>query len=312
MISLVKEINNLANLITASLLLVLITVLSLAAIPPIRRSYHNSFEYIHRFVGWFALVILIAHVTLLEAEKKDLTFGEALSEAIVIELIIITFIIFLPWVLVRKTKVTWTQPSALLTIATFEGVYNPYGTVSRVSFNGIEWHAFAIALVDPKKETHSLVIAKVGDWTTKVSNGCAKGTLPNQIWVRHMKSIGFMYSIHAYKKVLIVCTGSGIAPALPYIQTPIPTTLTHVLWIAKKHRQVYGDLLMDMIEKTSPNYTLHDTGINGRPSVDLVIEWYYKVEAEAVFVVSNEPFTDQIVNGCWEKAIPTFGALFDS
>ena len=82
--------------------------------------------------------------------------------------------------------------------------------------------------------------------------------------------------------------------------------------LLKNIEQVFGDFLMDMVEKTAPNYTLHDTGVSGRPSVALVEEWFYKIKAEAVFVVSNEPFTDQIVNGLWKKAVPAYGALFDS
>ncbi|CAF3879374.1 unnamed protein product [Rotaria sp. Silwood1] len=121
-----------------------------------------------------------------------------------------------------------------------------------------------------------------------------------------------MYSIHAYRKVLIVCTGSGIATALPYIKDPLPTTHTHLLWIAKKHEQNYGEYVWKLVEKTHPHYTLHDTTVNGRPGPQLVENVFWRTSSEAVFVVSNEKFTIEVVNALWRKDIPCFGALFDS
>lgn len=158
-----------------------------------------------------------------------------------------------------------------MTLATFKQVYFPYGRVSRISLDGIEWHAFAIALSNAQENEYSLVIAKAGDWTTKISEGCAKDSLPKTVWVRKLKSIGFMYSIHAYQRVLIVCTGSGIAPALPYLQNSIPTTYTFTLWIGKKHYEIYGDFIMNIVERNAPNFVLHDTHKDGKPSTDLVV-----------------------------------------
>ena len=121
-----------------------------------------------------------------------------------------------------------------------------------------------------------------------------------------------MYSIHAYRRVLIVCTGSGIAPALPYMKNPLPTIHTHLLWIAKHHEQIYGENIWNLIKNNFPYVTLHDTSKDGRPGSQLVEDQYRKVNAEAIFVVSNEKFTNEIVNAMWYKGIPTFGALFDS
>ena len=132
------------------------------------------------------------------------------------------------------------------------------------------------------------------------------------IWIRRIKGLGFMYSIHAYRKVLIVCTGAGIAPALPYIKDPLPTTHTHLLWIAKQHEQNYGKEVWSLVEKKYPHVTLHDTSLQGRPGVQLVEDEFWKSESEAVFIVSNEKYTNEVVNGLWKKGIPCFGALFDS
>ncbi|CAF4882457.1 unnamed protein product, partial [Rotaria magnacalcarata] len=80
--------------------------------------------------------------------------------------------------------------------------------------DGHEWHAFAIALTDPWTNQHSILVAVAGDWTKKLAENCRANQLPEHIWIRKIKGLGFMYSIHAYRKVLIVCTGAGIAPAL--------------------------------------------------------------------------------------------------
>ncbi|CAF3846279.1 unnamed protein product [Rotaria magnacalcarata] len=124
--------------------------------------------------------------------------------------------------------------------------------------------------------------------------------------------LGFMYSIHAYRKVLIVCTGAGIAPALPYIKDSLPTTHVHLLWIGKQHQRIYGDYVWNLVQKTYPHFTLHDTSVSGRPGVQLVEDHFWKTESEAVFVVSNEKFTVEVANALWRKDIPCFGALFDS
>jgi NAD(P)H-flavin reductase len=199
-----------------------------------------------------------------------------------------------------------------LTIITFPGALHPYGSTTRISINGREWHPFAIALTDPRNDQHSIVVAAAGDWTKRLAEGCQADKLPAQLWVRSIKGLGFMYSIHAYRMVLIVCTGAGIAPALPYIKNPLSITHVHLLWIAKQHEHTYGEKIWNLVQQTSPNFTLHDTSISGRPNENLVEEYFWKTQSEAVFVVANEKFTNDIVNALWRRGISCFGALFDS
>jgi len=312
LISLSCEHHGLAVRITGGFILFLIIFLSVTAIPIIRRRFHNTFEHIHRYVGWTALIILIVHVIFLQLEKFHSFSTKAIFNESVLILIIIVIIIFLPWICVRKVFVQFKQSSKDLTVITFPRALYPYGSTTRVSLDGREWHAFAIALTDPCKDQHSILVAAVGDWTKSLAENYRNNKLPEHIWIRKIKGLGFMYSIHAYRKVLIVCTGSGIAPALPYIKDPLPTTHTHLLWIAKQHEHNYGEYIWNLVQKTYPNFTLHDTAISGRPGPQLVEDHFWKTDSQAVFVVSNEKFTVEVTNALWRKGIPCFGALFDS
>jgi NAD(P)H-flavin reductase len=312
LISLSCEKHGLGARITGGLILLLIIFLSSTAISRIRRRFHNTFEYIHRYVGWTALIILVIHVIFLQLDKFDSFTVKALFNESVLVLIFIVIIIFLPWLCVRKVFVQFKQPSKDLTIITFPRALYPYGSTTRISLDGREWHAFAIALTDPYTDQHSVLVAAAGDWTKGLAENYRLNKLPEHVWIRQIKGLGFMYSIHAYRKVLIVCTGSGIAPALPYIKDPIPTTHAHLLWIAKQHEHNYGDHIWNLVQKTHPRFTLHDTAINGRPGAQLVEEHFWKTGSQAVFIVSNEKFTKEVTNALWRKGIPCFGALFDS
>lgn len=312
LISLICEYHSMGTRITGSILVYFILLISLTAIPIVRRRFHNTFETIHRYIGWTALILLVIHVVFLQLEKFHTFHAEALLNIPVIVLIIIIVIIYLPWICIRKVMVQYKQPSKDLTIITFPNALYPYGSFTRMSLDGREWHAFAIALADPKTNQHSILVAVAGDWTKRLAENYKINKLPEHVWVRRIKGPGFMYSIHAYRRVLIVCTGAGIAPALPYIQNSLPTTHIHLLWIAKQHEKNYGEYVWNLVQKTSPHFTLHDTSIDGRPGPQLVEDQYWKTNSEAVFIVSNEKFTIEVTNALWHKDIPCFGALFDS
>ncbi|CAF0882026.1 unnamed protein product [Rotaria sordida] len=312
LISLSCEHHGLGVRITGGIILFLILLISLTAIPIVRRRFHNTFEHIHRYIGWTSLIILIIHVIFIQLEKFDSFNTKTLFNIPVLILLAIIIIIFLPWICVRKVFVQYNQPSKDLTILTFPHALYPYGSFTRISFDGHEWHAFAIALTDPCTDQHSVLIAAAGDWTKTLADDYRNNKLPQHVWIRRIKGLGFMHSIHAYRKVLIVCTGAGIAPALPYIKDPLPTTHTHILWIAKKHEENYGEYVWNLVQKMHLHCTLYDTSVSGRPGPQLVEEHFWKTNSQAVFVVSNEKFTIEVINALWRKDIPCFGALFDS
>ncbi|CAF0817264.1 unnamed protein product [Rotaria sp. Silwood1] len=312
LISLICERHGSGVRITGGIILFLILCISSTAMPIVRRRFHNTFERIHRYIGWTSLFILIVHVIFIQLDNFNSFSTKALFNVPVLILLVIIIIILLPWICIRKVLVQYDQPSKDLTILTFPRAIYPYGSFTRISLDGYEWHAFAIALSDPCMDQHSVLVAAAGDWTKTLADDYRNNKLPQYVWIRQIKGLGFMYSIHAYRRVLIVCTGSGIAPALPYIKDPLPTTHTHLLWIAKKHEEIYGEYIWKLVQKLHPHYTLHDTSVNGRPGPQLVEDQFWKTNSEAVFVVSNEKFTIEVINALWRKDIPCFGALFDS
>ncbi|CAF5019381.1 unnamed protein product [Rotaria sp. Silwood1] len=75
----------------------------------------------------------------------------------------IIIIIFLPWICISKVLVQYDQASNDLTIITFPRALYPYGSTTRISLDGHEWHAFAIALTDSYTDQHSILVAAIGD-----------------------------------------------------------------------------------------------------------------------------------------------------
>lgn len=228
-------------------------------------------------------------------------------------IIVITILIFHPWLMVRKVKVRLNSPSPQCTMVNMEDLkqIRYHGRFMRVSKNLREWHAFAIALSYPDKSEIAIVIAAAGDWTKKIiSRSNDAENQINKLYIRKIFGTGFMYSINAYKCVLVIATGSGIAPVLPYIQTPM--VKSHIVWIAKDHENTFGKELMDLI-KTCPYINMIDTKVHGRPKVEDVVKYYKDCgDAEAVFVVSNDKFTYETIDYCYQKGIYCYGALFDS
>lgn len=98
------------------------------------------------------------------------------------------------------------------------------GTFARISRDGVQWHAFSVALSNSHSRvpvnTHSdaesgggsgkkaqdpqfsLIVARAGDWTTKLIKDALEGKGPERLFIRGVHPPGFMYMHHAYKKGL--------------------------------------------------------------------------------------------------------------
>lgn len=90
------------------------------------------------------------------------------------------------------------------------------GTFARISRDGIQWHAFSVAMsnthsgLKPASDTEaqrtkvkpefSLIVARAGDWTTKLIRDALEGKGPERMFIRGVQPPGFMYMHHAYKK----------------------------------------------------------------------------------------------------------------
>ncbi|KAG8707559.1 hypothetical protein FRC11_007337 [Ceratobasidium sp. 423] len=300
-----------ALLITAIILPVGITIIIFFALRPIRERFHNIWEYTHRYVGWAVVVDLVVHLGLKAATldtPKQLFYTSLpyLTFACIIS-------IFYIWFTVRHADIS-IQANRSVAVVTFPGAPTMRsGTFARISRDGFQWHAFSVAMTNFEKREFSLIVGRAGDWTTGLINDALGSRGPERIYIRGVCPPGFMYMHRSYKKVVTVCTGAGIAPALPQIEQH--TSDIMLIWIAKNHRKTYGETVWNTVTSNLPanQVVLHDTGVSGRPDIGSLIEKAAKAHgAEAVFVVSNDAYTNLCTNICWRKGLRCYGATRDS
>jgi ferredoxin-NADP reductase len=67
----------------------------------------------------------------------------------------------------------------------------------------------------------------LGDWTERLARDVEHGRAPARLWVRRMCGYGFMYHAQAYRRVLMVATGAGIGPVLPYVAARVADVAHH-------------------------------------------------------------------------------------
>ena len=124
------------------------------------------------------------------------------------------------------------------------------GAFVRVSDSPLtEWHSFA-TIAEPGKKGFSSVISQAGDWTAKkIQNP------PSKIWVRGIPTTGFIHVVPLFRRVVLVATGSGIAPCIPSIlEQRVPIRL---LWTSPNVRQTFGDELVDSVLEKAPDAVIY-------------------------------------------------------
>jgi hypothetical protein len=71
-------------------------------------------------------------------------------------------------------------------------------------------------------------------------------------------------------------------------------------------------MVEDVLQR-DPKAVIHNTRMSGKPDMSLLTYNLYKESgAEAVLVISNKRFTQQIVFDMEKRGIPAYGAIFDS
>ncbi|SKB13846.1 membrane hypothetical protein [Planktothrix sp. PCC 11201] len=310
-----KSSNKGILLTTASVLIILMLVMILTAIPLFREYFHNSFEKIHRYVGWSCLAILNFYLVLswFISNNQRISVSDFFTDPIFLMLWLITGSIILPWVTVQRFDnfiICCSSPK--VAILTIPGEAN-LGTFARISTDFIEWHSFSVAGTSFNPQTGQsqiqLIIGSAGDWTRNLIEKVQAGSFPKYLWVRRVKPPGFMFSINAYSRVVVVATGAGIAPVLLYLEK---TDKVYILWIGNNHQTTYGKKIWSLISK-HPHLKIYDTGVLGRPNVsDLTIQAAKEFRAQAVFCVSNRAITKSVVSACLDKKIHAYGASWDS
>ncbi|KAJ3837524.1 nonribosomal peptide synthetase 12 [Lentinula raphanica] len=279
------------------------------AYPTFRSKQHNTFERMHRFLGWTATALVWCQVVLLTNDFKEpnQTLGLALAKSPAFWLLLVlTGSIILPWLRLRRVPVRSVVLSDHAVRLYFDYVTTKPGHFTRISDNPLmEWHGFA-TINEPGKPGYSLVVSKAGDWTAKQIH-----TPPTHLWVRGVPAYGVLRIAPLFRRIVLVATGSGIGPCAPVILArKVPLRL---LWTSPDVRKTFGDHLVDSILEAAPGTVLHDTRKDGKPDmVKLTYRLYKEFNAEAVCVISNQRLTRKIVYGMKSRGIPAFGAIWDS
>lgn len=90
---------------------ILLIAIVIFAHPALRRKFHNTFEAVHRFAGWLAVILFWIHLITLtqlleQSRQPKRPLGAALLQSPAIYLLIlITALLIIPWLRLRKVPV---------------------------------------------------------------------------------------------------------------------------------------------------------------------------------------------------------------
>jgi hypothetical protein len=298
------------TLVLSSCLVALLLVVVACAAPRVRSRAHNVFELSHRFGGWTAVALFWALTVHLALRGHT---GANAAEAIASDwhvwvLALVTASIASPWLRLRRVPVTVERPSSHAAIVQLDyGVTPAFASAVGISRSPLrEWHAFA-TVTTPGRSGYRLLVSRAGDWTGRFVDDP-----PTHLWTRGTPTTAPMAKAALlYERVVYVVTGSGIGPCLGQILAArVPARL---VWSARSPRATYGDALVDEVEAAQPDAVIWDTTRDGKPDLlRLARRAYLDFDAEAVFVVSNQPTTRRLVHGLERLGIPAFGPIWDS
>jgi predicted ferric reductase len=275
-----------------------------------RHARHDLFEVVHRYGGWTALALLTALVLRQAATSAppDAGLVELLAQPPVLLLLAVVALVVHPWLGVRRLPVEIVTVTEQVIVVALPG-RRSRGQFVRVSRDGREWHCFAVATTGSEGAgRYCLVIRRAGDWTEKLARDAESGRGPRHLLVRRMRGHGFMYHAQIHRRVLIVATGAGIGPVLPYLlEAPLPWF--DCLWIGRDHRAAVGGELVERV-LAGGRVTLIDSAC-GRPDIGALVAAHAR-RFEAVFVVGNEQVRDDVARVCQRLDVPWYGPTFDS
>ncbi|KAL6304351.1 hypothetical protein BKA93DRAFT_733116 [Sparassis latifolia] len=304
-----KQQTSVATLAVTYVILVLLVGMLIFAYPALRRKLHDTFEVTHRFAGWTAVGLVWAQVILLINDYREP--GQSLRQAMVKSapfwlVVVFTGSIMSSWLRLRKVPVHAEVLSDHAVRFYFDYVNTQPGHFTRMSSNPLlEWHSFATIAI-PGRTGYSAIISKAGDWTSRQITDP-----PKEIWIRGVPCFGVVRVCTLFRRVLLVATGSGIAPLAPVIFAK--KVAIQLLWTAPVVRKTFGDKLVDSLLEAAPSAVIYDTRVHGKPDmVKLTYRMVREFNAEAVVVISNPPLTEKVVYGMISRGIPAYGAIWDS
>ncbi|PSS36813.1 hypothetical protein PHLCEN_2v1357 [Hermanssonia centrifuga] len=292
---------------------VVVTVVTMvAAMPWIRAHHHNFFERHHRFAGWASVIFVWIFVCLtdsLDVEGGFTSSGRRLAQTQEFWFaLFITVLIAIPWFTIRQVPVEITTPSPRVAVIKFQrGIQQ--GLLGRISRSAtMEYHGFGIISEGVDSGCHYIIAGVQGDWTRGLVSDP-----PKQLWTREMKFAGLPYLAHLYRRGIAICTGSGIGAVL---STCVQLDNWFLIWIGSDMEKTFGPVLFDMIHRTIPKerYILFDTKKEGRrpDTMKMLKDIYVSFKAEVVLITSNPVGNAELMQGCKENGMHSFGPLWDS
>ncbi|CAN9135368.1 unnamed protein product [Alternaria sp. RS040] len=305
-----ERVISVAPTVLSYLILVLLLAMTSLSYPAIRNRHHDIWEALHRFGGW---TVLILYWVLVGLSTRDLARGRmpSTSEAYLrnpsIWLIAAaTCAIIFPWLFLRRVPVRSEVLSSHAIRLHFDSKIAPGKGVRLAQHPLRDWHGFATITNEPHGKGYSVIVSRAGDFT-----GHLIDTAPRYIWRRGIPTSGVLRIATLFRSVVVVATGSGIGPCLSIF--PYQHIAMRILWTAPNHETTFGKGMVEAVRGRDPQAVLYNTRTSGKPDMSLLTYALYKESgAEAVLVISNKRFTQQIVYDMEKRGIPAYGAIFDS
>lgn len=302
-----------AQLAMISICLACLFFTCLSAFPVFRGPHHNTFEIIHRFVGWSGLVSTLVFITLnvswdVQNYRWNNTPRRLMNQLELWILLTIVIIIVLGWVTVNRVRITTLAPSDKASVMRVPGGLTS-GLHTRVSLDGIrEWHIFGTISPGKDAKYHYIVVAVQGKFTRMINT-----ERPSRIYTKLWKPCGLPYFSRLFSRGLAVCTGSGIGAVG---STCIQNENWFLIWIGPDLEKTYGNELLDLICNSIPpeRRLIWDTrGPLGRPNVvTLLQDMHRKWEAEVSLFIGSPTLNQQVLESCKALNIPAFGSIWDA
>ncbi|EUC30181.1 hypothetical protein COCCADRAFT_39539 [Bipolaris zeicola 26-R-13] len=278
--------------------------------PYLRNRYHDLWEGLHRFGGWTVLILYWVLIGLSTADMGH-QIGYSTSEAYLRNpslwlIAIATCAIIFPWLFLRRVPVIPEVLSSHAIRLHFNSNLGPGKGVRLAQHPLGDWHGFATITNGPNNGGYSVIVSRAGDFT-----GHMIDTAPTHVWRRGIPTSGVLRIATLFKSVVVVATGSGIGPCLSIF--PYKHIAMRILWTAPNHEATFGKAMVEDVLQKDPKAVIHNTRMSGKPDMSLLTYNLYKESgAEAVLVISNKRFTQQIVFDMEKRGIPAYGAIFDS
>ncbi|KAL1801509.1 hypothetical protein ACET3X_001851 [Alternaria dauci] len=299
-----------ASTILSYLILVLLLAMTSMSHPALRNQHHDLWEALHRFGGW---TVLILYWVLVGLFTRDLTNGRIspTAEAYLLNpsvwlIIVATCAIIFPWLFLRRVSVRSEVLSSHAIRLHFDSRIAPGKGVRLARHPLHDWHGFATITNAPNEKGYSVIVSRAGDFTGHIID-----TAPTHIWRRGIPTSGVLRIATLFRSVVVVATGSGIGPCLSIF--PYRHIAMRILWTASNHETTFGTAIVEAVRRRDPRAVLHNTRTSGKPDMSLLTYRLFKEsDAEAVLVISNKRFTQQIVFDMEKRGVPAFGAIFDS